>query len=361
MGDSYRPNRPPRDHAPLADRMTFSSGGGNSYRPEDRPQDGGRNSNNSEFTFSNSHQAPQFPPSGPANGDHRARRQQRGRGGPHSGRDGRRGGDYVPSHGGPRNNAYASRRGRGSYKKPAPHERALLQTRDDTIEQPLGVSDGPNKFRNMADMSDDEEADMDFDSDSPDGDAADNGKHKMARKQSSTAADGNSVPKWSNPDPYTALPPPDETTGKRIDVVKLIRKAKIDAADKVDESNAVAANDDFISFGDDGDNADQPIVLGSDEPPVLWGGSSVGGRSFAGSLNDVSTSGALSAPKRNAKRSAEDAGLPQRPQHPDRSHKRKRPTQSVLAEEWESLPGQSMAPWTAGRDYKHLLTQPNKW
>jgi non-canonical poly(A) RNA polymerase PAPD5/7 len=353
MGDTYRPNRAPRDHvpAPLADRMTFSSGGGNNYRPKDRSQNSGRNANNAEFTFSNGHQAPQFPPSGPANSDHRPRRQQRGRGG----RDGRRGGDYAPSYAGPRNNAYTSHRGRGPYKKPAPHERALLQTRDDTIEQPLGVSDGPNKFRNMEDMSDDEEADMDFDSDTPNGDAADNGKHKMARKQSSSAADGNSVPKWSNPELYSALPPPDETTGKRLDVVKLIRKAKIEAAEKTDASNAVAANDDFISFGDDGDNRGQPIVLFDDEPLG-------GGQSYAGSLNDALTSGALSAPNRNAKRSAEHAGLPQRPQHSDRSHKRKRATQlAALVEEWQSVPGKPQAPWAMDRDYMRLKTEPNKW
>ena len=66
------------------------------------------------------------------------------------------------------------------------------------------------------------------------------------------------TPKWSNPDPYTALPPPPEATGKRTDVVKLIRKAKIsDDLDK--ESTDLAKNADFISF--------DMLDGGFDEPP----------------------------------------------------------------------------------------------
>lgn len=57
------------------------------------------------------------------------------------------------------------------------------------------------------------------------------------------------APKWSNPDPYTALPPPSEQTNKRIDVVKLIRKARLDNAAKANENDAVKENSDFISLG----------------------------------------------------------------------------------------------------------------
>ena len=57
------------------------------------------------------------------------------------------------------------------------------------------------------------------------------------------------VPKWSNPDPYTALPPPSEQTNKRVDVVKLIRKARLDNAAKADKTDAVKENSDFISLG----------------------------------------------------------------------------------------------------------------
>ena len=57
------------------------------------------------------------------------------------------------------------------------------------------------------------------------------------------------VPKWSNPDPYTVLPPPDETLRKKKDVVQIIRKARL-STDKTMENlkNEVAANNDFISL-----------------------------------------------------------------------------------------------------------------
>ncbi|KAL8702088.1 MAG: hypothetical protein Q9224_000172 [Gallowayella concinna] len=59
-----------------------------------------------------------------------------------------------------------------------------------------------------------------------------------------------SVPQWSNPDPYTVLPPVDEAQRKRKDVVKIIRKARIVAEKETTIENQVAANDDFISFGE---------------------------------------------------------------------------------------------------------------
>ena len=55
-------------------------------------------------------------------------------------------------------------------------------------------------------------------------------------------------PKWSNPDPYTVLPPPDESQKKRKDVVKLIRRARIATEQDVGRSNALVDNDDFISL-----------------------------------------------------------------------------------------------------------------
>ncbi|KAL8821433.1 MAG: hypothetical protein Q9223_000536 [Gallowayella weberi] len=58
-----------------------------------------------------------------------------------------------------------------------------------------------------------------------------------------------SVPQWSNPDPYTVLPPVDEAQRKRKDVVKIIRKARIVAEKETTIENQVAANDDFISLG----------------------------------------------------------------------------------------------------------------
>jgi hypothetical protein len=319
MGDSYRPNRAPRSRAPLADRMTFSGGGGDTYRSGDRQQNNGRKANNAEFTFSSNHNAPKFPPAGPANGGQSSRRQ--GRGG--ANRRDKRAGNAPTGNNGDRAAQYQSRpgrgRGRGGYRKPpAPHQRALLQTRDDTVEQHLGVSAG-NKFRNVDDMSDDEEADMSLDSDGSN-DAADDRKRKTARKQSSTVADGNSVPKWSNPEQYTALPPPAESTGKRTNVLQLIRKAKIEAAETASANNAVAANDDFIGFDNDGESADQPILLPDDAPQAAPHWKAINGQSVTGSLNDAISSTSSSLPREPrsiSTRSTADAGLPPRPQHPD--------------------------------------------
>ena len=59
----------------------------------------------------------------------------------------------------------------------------------------------------------------------------------------------NATPKWSNPDPYTVLPPVDESQRKRKDVVKIIRKARIVSEKEAVVHSQVVANDDFISFG----------------------------------------------------------------------------------------------------------------
>lgn len=61
-------------------------------------------------------------------------------------------------------------------------------------------------------------------------------------------------PKWSNPDPYAALPPVLDPNHKRKDYVQLIRKAKADAGEK---KALVADTEDFISldFGDSEDDS----------------------------------------------------------------------------------------------------------
>lgn len=77
------------------------------------------------------------------------------------------------------------------------------------------------------------------------------------------SAGGDSEPKWSNPDPYTVLPPVDEEARKRKDVVKLIRKSDLHTAAKASQHNQVAANDDFISFGFE----DDEVSIRNEAPP----------------------------------------------------------------------------------------------
>lgn len=277
-----------------------------------------------------------------------------------------RSGDAAPSQyrGGRRNN-------RGGFRPQAAHERALLQTRNDDTEHFLGVEAKSNKFRDLAELSDEEEADMDVsdDSDKSDGEVVEaQSKTKAIRTQSSSRADGDSVPKWSNPDPYTVLPPPEETTGKRIDFVKLIRKAKNEAIEQSNGVNAVAANDDFISFGDDDDDfqppAAAPSVLASRAEPLQ------------GSLNDVAAAGSAASADARGRRAADSANLPVRPPPPpsslpprptftssstSSSRKRKHPADYTgMKDVWQPKDREDAAPWAYREDYERLRDQPEK-
>ena len=362
MVDTRRSRPPPQQKRrggsgrELASRTTGLNSGGNrghgdNYRPGN--QQFGSAPSRSDFTFTSSHQGPQFPPATTVQrGARRNNNNRNGASGPNNGRPTMRGGDGAPA-----NSRGGRRYQRGGFRPQAAHERALLQSRDDGTEHFLGVAQDTNKFRDLASMSDDEEADMDVETDDSDGDDAAPKKTKLTRTQSLTRADGDSVPKWSNPDPYTVLPPPEETTGKRIDVVKLIRKAKNQLAEQASTNNAVAANDDFISFGDDdGDEASELLVVPNQPMPHR-------SQPLQGSLNEVAAPASLAPAVGGTKRSADIAGLPARPVAAPRSRKRKQPDGVIaLKEEWvlEDGDDRDPAPWAYREDYKRLLNQPDK-
>ncbi len=118
------------------------------------------------------------------------------------------------------------------------------------------------RFLPAEDVSDSDEEPMDeSDSDADNAEQARDGSLEPPKKRRTVGlgkrhgTDGDSEPKWSNPDPYTVLPPVDEEARKRKDVVKLIRKSDLHTAAKASQHNQVAANDDFISFGFDDDKA----------------------------------------------------------------------------------------------------------
>lgn len=354
MGDHYRPER--GRAPPLADRMTFTG-----------QQDSSRQS---EFTFESKHPAPHFAPSGPANGGFRGPRRNRG-GAPYRGSSRR---DQPESSHYGRNNTNGPRR--GGFRKAAPHERALLQHRDGgSPEHILGVPDGPNRFVDVDDLSNDEEAEMDVESDaSADKDTTDGpgGNRKATKLESNSGADGNVAPqwalrldqepsKWSNPDPYTALPPPNETTGVKRDVVQLIRKAKNQNAEKATANDAVAANDDFISFGDpdvadkEDDNHDVEVMHihqdsesirrpARDNPSV---------RPVAGSMNDVySSSTHIPEPYRNN----------EPPAYPSKGKKRKAGGEVTIVDDWLPDRRSDPTPWVPSRHtYSHLSQEPEQW
>jgi len=98
--------------------------------------------------------------------------------------------------------------------------------------------------------SDDEIVDLTGDSDD---DAEAPRKRTKVHAQPEIAA-----PKWSNPDPYTALPPPETLGAPKKDIVQAIRKAKVEAAQMTNSRSAVKENVDFISFNfdDDFDNGE---------------------------------------------------------------------------------------------------------
>lgn len=146
-------------------------------------------------------------------------------------------------------------RGRGGFRPRPAHNRDILNKtgRETTPELLDGMYiDGEARFREVAssddDGSDNEVIDLTRDSGE---DTAKPRKRTKVEAQPETAA-----PKWSNPDPYDALPPPATLGAPKKDIVKVIRKAKVDAAPKPDEQNAVKDNADFISLNFDDDVED---------------------------------------------------------------------------------------------------------
>ncbi|KAL4990475.1 hypothetical protein BDW68DRAFT_154297 [Aspergillus falconensis] len=156
-----------------------------------------------------------------------------------------RGGNHRPSH--PRHE-FTFR-----YQRPGTSERPLLRSRREaTPEQLVAPAAGNEKpamrFARIENLSDSEEAEMDVSSDEEESHPR---KKRALESNTSTAhtvVESKPVPKWSNPDPYTALPPPDESQTKKIDVVKLIRRARLAVSAQPAKTDAVVSNEDFISL-----------------------------------------------------------------------------------------------------------------
>ena len=63
-------------------------------------------------------------------------------------------------------------------------------------------------------------------------------------------------PKWCNPDPYTALPPPETLGAPKKDIVGIIRKAKMAATYADAVKNNAHKGEDYISLDVDDDDDD---------------------------------------------------------------------------------------------------------
>lgn len=206
-GDSFRP--PQGDFSFRADKPAGVGDSYSSYRPSDSG-------------------LPRNAPRGPARG-------------PYQGRD-------RPS--GPRNfrGGRAGNENRRPWKPFRPAERAIVQgvgnqaPAEDYADEENGVT-----YRAIDQLSDSDEADMDIsDSDNESGEPT--AKRARTTKQ---AANGDSAPRWCNPDPYDALPPVEDTDRKRKDMVQLIRKARVQAT--APRSSLPGEDEDFIRLDVDSD------------------------------------------------------------------------------------------------------------
>jgi len=336
---SYRPPGPPpsfhdQSRSSSGGGFTFrgAASGGQSYRPEQN------------FTFdAPGPRAPNgFAPESARATHDRPRRFDRDGGRPRH--EGRGRGSNAP-------------RGRGGYRgfgpKPA-HDRAILNklagSRETTPEQFEGMDEGHHRFKDAAEVESSEEDNSD-----------DDGPRKRTKVE---ASDASAAPKWSNPDPYTALPPPETLGAPKKDIVQVIRKAKNEAAPKTDK---VADNADFISFNfdDEGD-----AEMDSPPPPPAKSPARTGEPTFSHRDSFHQKTSAATAPetsngsshsrtptnKRQQGNSSPSSGAsynsPQHsivPEHVSRPPKRKsRDIRQFgdVVEEWQSIEGQTVAPWS---------------
>jgi non-canonical poly(A) RNA polymerase PAPD5/7 len=195
-------------------------------------------------------------------------------------------------------------------------------------------SSAPNKFRNPDELTDSDEEEM---AQSDDEEVAHHLNKRMRLNEEDSKL-ANAPPKWSNPDPYTSLPPID-SLAKRTDVVKLIRKARIESGSGLANSRRPA---DFISFEADEENsrdeASDPTVTESSRsptpppPPPLRSPRGVPGHTL---LDDSPT-------KITGKRKRE-LDVEDEPRH-SRSQEAAYADDRVEAK-WRANPGSSATPW----------------
>ena len=121
------------------------------------------------------------------------------------------------------------------------------------------------RFLDLDEVSDSGEEVME-ESGSEDHDLEDDDNIEMKAALKIAEENGQTSPKWSNPELYTALPPPDESQKKKRNVLKLIRRARVTTGDK-GQKNQAATNEDFISFGlDEDQNSEDESIHGEGMP-----------------------------------------------------------------------------------------------
>lgn len=195
--------------------------------------------------------------------------------------------------------------------------RPLLTERRVSSPDPIfRGGDTINKFRQVDDLTDSGEESMDVSQ--SDGDEE---QPPIKRLRSG--------PSWSNPDPYTVLPPVTEAQKKKKDVVKLIRRSRVTPTVSQLTPTTPANGDDFISLDMVDDHADD-LREERNEPPT---NAPTGPKSQP---PDPSTQ--LGKRKRDA---FDDVSkLPPRAKKGARLHQGGR-----IVEEWKGLKFDSSTPW----------------
>ncbi|KGQ04893.1 Poly(A) RNA polymerase cid14 [Beauveria bassiana D1-5] len=234
---------------------------------------------------------------------------------------------------------------------PPPSERALISGATLNLpEERVDGVDGPNKFRDLDELSDDDELAMDISSHSEDEDEG-----TSAKRQRTDAAEENGaeVPKWSNPDPYTALPCPDDTTKKKRDVVKLIRKARMEGKKL---AGTPSQAEDFLSF-DPTDDEDETSEESESEaeadyeppPPALPTEPASAKSALSQSLPprppapQANPSGSTSDPLGSRKRTIDDEIKP--PNYGQFKKAGAKPAKGSVASSWLTKRGEDPCPW----------------
>ncbi|CAK7203575.1 hypothetical protein SEUCBS139899_006310 [Sporothrix eucalyptigena] len=214
-------------------------GGGDHYSPRDNSRrDNGRDRDRDRGGRDRDRRG--GPPSGP-------RSQQHGGGGRRNGRD---------HHNGNRGR-YGGRGGHGvnfaDLRFLAANRPILNQSSSaagSVVQDFVKDNNTGTTYLNLDDLSDSDETEMDMSGDEQGNEETEEGEVAPPRKRVRLATkSADEAPKWSNPDPYTVLPPTDTSGVKKKDVVQLIRKARVQG----EKAAALTSADteEFISCGFD--------------------------------------------------------------------------------------------------------------
>jgi non-canonical poly(A) RNA polymerase PAPD5/7 len=226
----------------------------------------------------------------------------------------------------------------------------------------LNNGDSAAKYRDIDELSDDDEQEMEISSQNDS--ETEEPSRKRTRISAPTSEAADAVPKWSNPDPYTALPCPDAGDRKKKDMVKLIRKARVEEATSKAASTTQAEN--FISFDLTSDEEEEEEEGEADEeeeyePPAANGASTQNGAPPpppsdlppppppppAPAADTRDTSGPLGT----RKRTVDDEIKP--PDYQALKKLNMKPGKGQIMPNWKPKPKEEPCPWTV---YDHSAT-----